>query len=184
MYSQIANFFCDFCCLYISSFCFRSRKAHSCLFNFFLQSNIISTAKPVTEEAILDIFNNVLPESVGIADLGCSSGPNTLLVVSEILDVIYAKWQQLGRPCSPEFRVYLNDLIGNDFNNVFGSLPAFYNRLKEEKGSEFGPCFISGVPGSFYGRVFPSKSLHFVHSSSSLHWLSQVCLYFLIFILL
>ncbi|KAJ9674770.1 hypothetical protein PVL29_023979 [Vitis rotundifolia] len=142
--------------------------------NSTVQTNIISTAKPVTEEAILDIFNHVLPESVGIADLGCSSGPNTLLVVSEILNVIYAKWQQLGRPCSPEFRVYLNDLIGNDFNNVFGSLPAFYNKLKEEKGSEFGPCFISGAPGSFYGRVFPSKSLHFVHSSSSLHWLSQV----------
>ncbi|CAA3032622.1 SAM dependent carboxyl methyltransferase, partial [Olea europaea subsp. europaea] len=34
-------------------------------------------------------------------------------------------------------------------------------------------CFISCVPGSFYGRLFPKKSLHFVHSSSSLHWLSQ-----------
>ncbi|KAK4781102.1 hypothetical protein SAY87_017208 [Trapa incisa] len=28
--------------------------------------------------------------------------------------------------------------------------------------------------GSFYGRLFPKKSLHFVHSSSSLHWLSEV----------
>ncbi|XP_047268214.1 S-adenosyl-L-methionine:benzoic acid/salicylic acid carboxyl methyltransferase 1-like [Capsicum annuum] len=31
-------------------------------------------------------------------------------------------------------------------------------------------CFA----GSFYTRLFPSKSLHFGHSSYSLHWLSQV----------
>ncbi|CAN1805461.1 Salicylate carboxymethyltransferase, partial [Linum perenne] len=30
-----------------------------------------------------------------------------------------------------------------------------------------------GVPGSFYGRLFPEGSLHLVHSSYSLHWLSQ-----------
>ncbi|MCL7047158.1 hypothetical protein MKW94_001458 [Papaver nudicaule] len=30
------------------------------------------------------------------------------------------------------------------------------------------------MPGTFYGRLFPSNSLHFVHSSYSLHWLSQV----------
>ncbi|XP_047306539.1 benzoate carboxyl methyltransferase-like, partial [Impatiens glandulifera] len=50
----------------------------------------------------------------------------------------------------------------NDFNNIFSALPI---------GSK---CFVSGVPASFYGRLFASKSLHFVHSSFSLHWLSQV----------
>ncbi|XP_075105112.1 salicylate carboxymethyltransferase-like isoform X1 [Nicotiana tabacum] len=35
-------------------------------------------------------------------------------------------------------------------------------------------CFVAGVAGSFYNRLFPSKSLHFVHSSYSLHWLSKV----------
>ncbi|KAL0432096.1 UNVERIFIED_CONTAM: Salicylate carboxymethyltransferase [Sesamum radiatum] len=35
-------------------------------------------------------------------------------------------------------------------------------------------CFLSGVPGSFYGRLFAAKSLHFVHSSYSLMWLSKV----------
>ena len=116
-----------------------------------------------------------LPESMGIADLGCSSGPNTLTVISEIIDVIYSKCSNLGCP-TPELRICLNDLYSNDFNDVFGSLPAFYNKLKEEKGTDFGQCFITGVPGSFYGRLFPRKSMHFVHSSSSLHWLSQVCI--------
>ncbi|GMN28917.1 hypothetical protein TIFTF001_046279 [Ficus carica] len=112
-------------------------------------------------------------ESMGIADLGCSSGPNTLLLISDIIDTIDAKCRSLGSS-SPEFRLFLNDLFNNDFNDIFASLPAFYNRIREEKGTEFGPCLISGVPGSFYGRLFPRNSLHFVHSSSSLHWLSQV----------
>ncbi|XP_071939941.1 probable caffeine synthase MTL2 [Coffea arabica] len=30
------------------------------------------------------------------------------------------------------------------------------------------------MPGSFYGRPFPDNSMHFIHSSYSLHWLSQV----------
>ncbi|KAK2990045.1 hypothetical protein RJ640_015436 [Escallonia rubra] len=74
----------------------------------------------------------------------------------------------------PEIQVSLNDLPQNDFNNIFKSLPEFFDKLRKEKGESLGPCFIAGVPGSFYGRVFPSKSLDFVYSSYSVHWLSQV----------
>lgn len=139
-----------------------------------MQDKIISIAKPAVEEAVMGILNdNNIPESIGIADMGCSSGPNSLRVISEVMDVIYGKCMNLGRP-SPEFRVMLNDLPSNDFNAIFESLPSFLKKLKEEKGAGFGPCFVAGVAGSFYGRVFPRNSLHFVHSSSSLHWLSQV----------
>ncbi|KAL9358027.1 hypothetical protein Peur_051280 [Populus x canadensis] len=138
-----------------------------------VQSKIISLGKRINEEAIMQILCSNIPDIMGIADLGCSSGPNSLSVISEITDIIYAKCRELGRP-TPELKVFLNDLPSNDFNFIFGSLPAFYNKLKKEKGSEFGPCFVSATPGSFYGRLFPSRSLHCVHSSSSLHWLSQV----------
>ncbi|EEF52611.1 probable jasmonic acid carboxyl methyltransferase 2 [Ricinus communis] len=142
--------------------------------NSTVQSKIISVAKSVMDEAILEMLcTRKMPQSIGIADLGCSSGPNALRVISETLDVIYTRYQDLGRAI-PEFRVFLNDLPCNDFNCIFGLLPELYNKLKEEKGAGFGSCFISGTPGSFYGRLFPSKSLHCVHSSSSLHWLSQV----------
>ncbi|KAJ0014845.1 hypothetical protein Pint_20366 [Pistacia integerrima] len=73
----------------------------------------------------------------------------------------------------PSFQVFLNDLPGSDFNTVFRSLPSFCKKLEEEKGSKFKPCFIAGVPGSFYGRLFHNKSLHFVHSSYALMWLSE-----------
>ncbi|KAK5823819.1 probable jasmonic acid carboxyl methyltransferase 2 [Gossypium arboreum] len=142
--------------------------------NSTVQSKIISVGKPIMKEAVLEMLCNNVIESMGIADLGCSSGPNSLSVISEIMDTVEAANRLLGRRMVSEFRVFLNDLYSNDFNNIFMSLPAFYDRLKEEKGLECESCFILGAPGSFYGRLFPTNSLHFVHSSSSLHWLSQV----------
>jgi hypothetical protein len=125
------------------------------------------------EDAVKNAVSmTTFPTCIQVADLGCSSGPNTFLVISEIVDTVHGIYQQTNNK-SPELQVFLNDLPGNDFNTVFKSLPAFYKKLKEEKG-DFGPCFVSGLAGSFYGRLFPSQSLHFVHSSNSLHWLSQV----------
>ncbi|XXG46420.1 hypothetical protein AAC387_Pa02g1276 [Persea americana] len=63
---------------------------------------------------------------------------------------------------------------GNDFNTLFRSLPAFYEKINKEEERDSSACFVAGVPGSFYGRLFPTRSLDFVHASSSLHWLSQV----------
>ncbi|KAC9410949.1 hypothetical protein E3N88_45886 [Mikania micrantha] len=108
-----------------------------------------------------------------IADLGCSSGINTLSVASNIIDTIHELCQENNRK-TPQFHVCLNDLFGNDFNNVFNFLPDFYKNLQRDKGEKFGPCFVSAVPGSFYEKLFPDESLHLVHSSYSIHWLSQV----------
>ncbi|KAI5656091.1 hypothetical protein M9H77_24884 [Catharanthus roseus] len=142
--------------------------------NSLVQRKIISFEDSVIEEAVADIICNHFPESMGIADLGCSSGPNTLMLAHEVIDKVYDICRRIGKPL-PELRVCLNDLHVNDFNNVFMSLPEFHGKLEEEKGKGFfNHCFISAVPGSFYGRLFPSKSMHFLHSSSSLHWLSQV----------
>lgn len=102
------------------------------------------------EEAIPEVLCSDITESLGIADLGCSSGPNTLSVISEVIDIVHAKCVNMKR-LSPEIRVYLNDLPSNDFNNIFMSLPEFHKKLKVDKGAGFGPCFVSGVPGSFYG---------------------------------
>lgn len=129
--------------------------------------------KPITEEAITELYSSSYPGVIAIADLGCSSGPNTLFVVSELIKAVDSIRQKIGQN-SPEYQVFLNDLPGNDFNTIFRSLPSFQNRLKKQLGAGSGPCFFTGVPGSFYGRLFRNKSLHFVHSSYSLQWLSQV----------
>ncbi|TQD95347.1 hypothetical protein C1H46_019033 [Malus baccata] len=79
-------------------------------------------------------------------------------------------FQKLNSP-PPSLQAFLNHLPGNDFNTVFRSLPGFYKKLKEE--GKLGPCFITATPGSFYGRLFPNNSLHFVHSSYALIWISE-----------
>ncbi|KAF6137770.1 hypothetical protein GIB67_040478 [Kingdonia uniflora] len=132
----------------------------------------LTKTKHFRDKAILQICSST-SKTLGFAELGCATGSNTLFVASELMDTVYQNCCELGRP-TPEFHIYLNDLPGNDFNSTFQSLQGFYDNIKDTKGYEFGPCFVYGVPGSFYGRLFPSQSLHFVHSSYSLHWLSQV----------
>ncbi|GAA0153764.1 methyltransferase [Lithospermum erythrorhizon] len=141
--------------------------------NSFLQKKILSIGYSTIREAMKELLRNNFPESMGVADLGCSSGPNTLAVISEIIDILCKISCQMSRPM-PELRISLNDLPGNDFNGVFLSLPEFYDKIKKEKGDYLESCYVSGVPGTFYGRLFPRNSQHFVHSSSSIHWLSQV----------
>ncbi|KAI3513241.1 hypothetical protein L1887_20569 [Cichorium endivia] len=139
--------------------------------NSLLQKKIILVASSMVETAIVNILWEVHPKSMVFADLGCSSGPNCLTLVSQIIHVVNATCHQMGRPV-PELSVSLNDLPGNDFNCLFQLLPELYKKVKNDYGIE--GCYVCGLPGSFYGRLFPAKSLHFVHSSSSLHWLSQV----------
>ncbi|KAI3956938.1 hypothetical protein MKX01_000972 [Papaver californicum] len=62
---------------------------------------------------------------------------------------------------TPEL-VYFKDIASNDFHTLFAWIPL-------EKR-----YFAAGVPGSFYERLFPKASLHFVNSSTALHWLSRV----------
>ncbi|XP_074314754.1 S-adenosyl-L-methionine:benzoic acid/salicylic acid carboxyl methyltransferase 3-like [Silene latifolia] len=136
------------------------------------QRTVTSKAGPIIEESARKVYNSLRPECLMIAEIGCSSGPNALQVVSRIIDVIEEASRSINRQC-PQFGVFLNDLPGNDFNTLFNLLPNFNQNLQEAKGRSFGPCFLSGIPKSFYGRVFPDKFLHFVHLSYSVHWLSQ-----------
>ncbi|KAL6993536.1 gibberellin A4 carboxyl methyltransferase [Sarracenia purpurea var. burkii] len=113
------------------------------------------------------------PKSLGIADLGCSSGNNSLSIIKEMVDAIEEASQRALQPV-PEFRVHLNDLPTNDFNAIFLALPDFYRELRRGRDDGGPPIYIAAYPGTFYGRLFPSDCLHFIHSSYSLHWLSRV----------
>ncbi|KAK2639993.1 hypothetical protein Ddye_027788 [Dipteronia dyeriana] len=100
--------------------------------NSLLQNTVILKVRPVLEETIKEmLISTGFPASFNVAYLGCSSGPNTLLVLSEILDTIHVMCQQVNQK-SPEFQVFLNDLPGNDFNSIFKSLPTFYENLKKD----------------------------------------------------
>lgn len=141
--------------------------------NSSLQRKAFDMVKHITIETILDLYISITPQSLGIADLGCSSGPNTLSAIKEIINAVKGSSRKNQLP-APEFRVTLNDLPSNDFNSIFKALPDLYKELGNGTNSMRPHVFISAVPGSFYGRLFPSNSLHFVHSSYSMHWLSKV----------
>jgi hypothetical protein len=134
--------------------------------------------KHITTETIQELFLTTTPKSIGIADLGCSSGPNTLATIKDIVKAVEGTSPKMLLHPPPEFRVYLNDLPTNDFNSIFKTLPEFYSELRKEKSGGCPSIFIGGYAGSFYGRLFPNNCLHFVYSSYSLHWLSRVRLFF------
>ncbi|CAI0443373.1 unnamed protein product [Linum tenue] len=140
--------------------------------NSLLQRKGILRTLPITKKTVAELMcNSRFPEGrLAMADLGCASGPNTLLLVSEMIKVVHKLYGELGQDC-PELQIFLNDLPGNDFNHVFTSIQGFKENMKKEMGAQ---AFIAGVPGSFYDRLFPTHSLHFIHSSYSLQWRSQV----------
>ncbi|CAA7405997.1 unnamed protein product [Spirodela intermedia] len=141
--------------------------------NSSLQGTILEEGWPITREAVFKLIRGINSDKLSVADLGCSSGPNALSVIANIVDGVEEGCRRLGRP-PPEVLVFLNDLPGNDFNAIFLSLQGFYERREAVRPAEgLCRCFVAGIAGSFHGRLFPSRSIHLFHSSSSLHWLSQ-----------
>ncbi|XP_068669005.1 probable methyltransferase ICS2 [Aristolochia californica] len=141
----------------------------------FFVRKVNSITKPLIEKAIRDLCHdkNFSNEVFSIADLASSSGPSTLSVISGIVKVV----AEISREANwrlPEFRLSLNDLPMNDFNSVFRNLAPFHEMLKRVTGEEGLSCFVAGVPGSFYGRLFPRENLHFVRASYCIQWLSRV----------
>nr|GMC47421.1 indole-3-acetate O-methyltransferase 1-like [Ipomoea batatas] len=113
-----------------------------------------------------------------IADLGCSCGGNTIYIVDVIVKHIVERYEASGEE-APEFSAFFSDLPSNDFNTLFQLLPPMANN----GGGSMEEClastthrsyFAAGVPGSFYRRLFPKKSVDVFYSAFSLHWLSQV----------
>jgi hypothetical protein len=124
-----------------------------------------------------------------IADFGCATGINSLLVADTIVRAVQRTCSSHSKEV-PEFQVYFADLPSNDFNSLLRSLPPYeqlagcaHKEDENERGFTEPPAtrsyFAAVVSGSFYKRLFPPKSLHFCHSSNSLHWLSQVNAFFL-----
>nr|POE73595.1 putative s-adenosylmethionine-dependent methyltransferase at5g38100 [Quercus suber] len=136
--------------------------------NSYFQRAATNVVKAKIDDVIaekLDVKKNssTSESTFRLADLGCSVGPNTFITMQNIIDVVQQKYQSQGLASHmPEFQVFFNDHASNDFNTLFASLPPRRS------------YFATGVPGSFHGRLFPESSLHFVHSSYALQWLSKL----------
>lgn len=134
--------------------------------NSILQNIEQNRMRLMIEDTISDICStsSLFPKNMVVVDLGCSSGPNALALVSIAIDAIHNQCLHFQQP-QVEVCVLLNDLPDNDFNMVVKSLDVFKQSNKS---------VVTGiVPGSFYGRLFTSGTVHLVCSSNSLHWLSK-----------
>lgn len=113
-----------------------------------------------------------------IADLGCSCGSNTIFIIDVIVEHMSKRYEAEGQE-PPEFSAFFSDLPSNDFNTLFQLLPPLANNgcgSMEEclASNSHRNYFAAGVPGSFYRRLFPARSVDVFYSAFSLHWLSQV----------
>ena len=130
----------------------------------------MESAKALINEVITEKFDadQVISSSASsitfrIADLGCSVGPNTFIAMQNIIEPLKLKLNSVGLSSEAiDFQVLFKDHTSNDFNTLFRSLPCDRQ------------YFVAGVPGGFHGRLFPDASLHIIHCSYALHWLSEV----------
>ena len=143
------------------------------LFCYYIQFHVpqrkaLFDTKPVLGKTLSELLWAAVTDKIlVIGDLGCSSGENTLIFVSEVIKAFS------GRPVELQF--VLNDLPHNDFNHIFRSLGQFKESITEQyEGGALPPFYLSGLPGSYYTRLFPCQSVHLFHSSYCLHWRSGV----------
>lgn len=143
-----------------------------------------SLAKPRLSEALKHLVCKSLLTHAGgeavyhiaVADLGCSHGRNTLdcaeFVVHELHENLASGEEHAHNIVDIQY--FFSDLPSNDFNALFQSLQPYLHQSDCGIADLFPRFFAAGVPGSFYGRLFPTASLDLVICSYSLHWLSQV----------
>ncbi|KAH9751513.1 putative S-adenosylmethionine-dependent methyltransferase [Citrus sinensis] len=150
---------------------YQSRTKHIELDMHFVKDKrrVLERAKELINEAIADKLDLKLlkidtSSTFRVADLGCSTGPNTFIAMQNIIEAIELKLFQASHknPATVEFQVFFNDHPENNFNTLFKTLP--HSRK----------YFAAGVPGFFQDRLFPNSTLHIVHSSFALHWISKI----------
>lgn len=128
-----------------------------------LQKQASDSAKGLIQEAVIQNLDTEkilsISTTITIADLGCSVGPNTFFAVQYLIESVESKLSPSSK--NLEFQVLFNDHAANDFNTLFTTLPP---------GRQY---YAAGVPGSFYGRLFPANSITIAYSSYALHWLSK-----------
>ena len=102
----------------------------------------MEAAKEKINEAIANHFDIQTffgsKNPVCIVDLGCSTGANTFITVQNIVEAIKLKYKSKGVNAQiPDFLVFFNDNVSNDFNTLFKSLPP--NRQYFAAGTGFFP---------------------------------------------
>ncbi|KAI3712868.1 hypothetical protein L1987_71436 [Smallanthus sonchifolius] len=127
-----------------------------------LQRMGIMKTKGVIEQAVSDLCrNNVnFPKTLVMADLGCSSGPNTLLVGSMVINAVTNTSLEMGLK-SPEVQINLNDLPTNDFNTIFIALQELQGNTTNGKMRDVHhqpSCYFTELDEVNKGNIYLSST--------------------------
>ncbi|CAL9150433.1 unnamed protein product, partial [Musa hybrid cultivar] len=99
------------------------------------QEKALLTTKPVLDDAIGGVYKSLHPAKMVVADLGCSSGSNTFVVMSEVLDVVGDLRRSLQeRQEPPEIQFFLNDLPGTTSITFSGVWASTRGRSSKRRG--------------------------------------------------
>ncbi len=116
-----------------------------------VQEQFILSSQDLLEEAVDAV---PIAGPVGLADLGCSEGKNSLMLMRRLTEMVR---QRSREPIT----VTHNDLPGNNWNGFFRNLTPY-------------GAFVQASATSFFQPIVAPNSLHIATCYSSVHWLSQV----------
>ncbi|XP_042035451.1 loganic acid O-methyltransferase-like isoform X1 [Salvia splendens] len=122
---------------------------------------VLAAAKTIIEEEIATKLDISTISFCCIADFGCSTGNNSFPAMHTIIEAVKRKYESSDLK-TPDFYVWFNDVVSNDFNTLFRSLPL--DRSYK----------VAAVAGDFHSHLLPPSSIHFAYSSWALQWLTEV----------
>uniref|UniRef100_A0A3N7F632 Uncharacterized protein n=1 Tax=Populus trichocarpa TaxID=3694 RepID=A0A3N7F632_POPTR len=133
------------------------------------QKKVSDMVKHITMEALQEVYLALAPKSLGIADLGCSSGSNSLSIIKDIVEAVEAAsyfYRDLNKERSD----------GPPLLFIAGYPGSFYGRLFPNDclhfvHSSYSLHWLSKVPPSLYdkqGKPINKGSIHISESSPPL----------------
>ncbi|KAL5224410.1 hypothetical protein ABZP36_011049, partial [Zizania latifolia] len=123
--------------------------------------NALIETKPALQNVVRQVCTALRPATMVVADLGCSVGANTLLFVSEVISTVadaQCDNSELGR-LPMELQFFLNDLPGNDFNQVFQYTNEWIAQVVIPMDRSSSVLYLRAT------KFFPRRSVHLFHSS-------------------
>jgi hypothetical protein len=102
-------------------------------------------------------------EALALVDYGASTGGTSVHAMATAVGAI--RERDAERPIN----VVHNDVISNDFNQLFRNIAGEGSYLRIAGG----PVFASAAAGSFFEQVVPPASVHLGTCSNASHWLRE-----------
>ena len=122
---------------------------------------VIDYVPPWLEDALLSMKLPLVPDTIGLADFGCSEGKNSIAAMQRVLPV-------LRKRTARALATIHSDLETNDFSALFTNL-----RVDSRSAFPFDNVYSSVVAGSMYDQLLPPASLSVATTFNAIGYFSR-----------